>query len=99
MGVLAHPPLFTNYFLFRNLKNLNSLTPNPLLMVRKNLSLVFESSKKSYAENLSLFYVVWTVLRISKVVFSLVDFTAETDVSFEKCESDVFTSSGRTLMP
>lgn len=63
-------------------------------MIRKNLSLVFESSKKSYVENFNLsFYVIWSVLRISKVIFSLVEFTAETDVSFEKCESDVFTFS------
>ena len=84
MGVLAHPPLFTNYFLFSKFKILNSLTPNPLLMVRKNLGLVFESSKKKYYAEIfnSSFYIIRSVLRISVVVFSLVDFTAETDVSF-----------------
>ena len=78
--MLAHPPLYKIFFVFRKT---NSLTPNPLLIVRKNLSLVLKISKKSYAENISLFYVVWTVLRISKVVFSLVEFTAEIDVSSE----------------
>ena len=39
MGVLAHPPLYKIFFVFRKT---NSLTPNPLLMVRKIFVLVLK---------------------------------------------------------